>query len=386
MLSPAHSVLLVASILALSSEPVISRTIVVHPGESIRAAVAGARSGDRIQVLPGTYHEGTPGQLNAIGITANGIELIGLPTRTRPVVLENAGGQSFGIWVSPPDSMGAGPQADPEHPPCAVSGARVEGFSLSGFTVRGFDQHGVHLTCVQGFWLTDNVVDRNQVYGLFPIVSRNGVLSNNEAMNTASDAAIYIGQSENVLITANRVHDNLLGIEVENSRNYSVTGNEVYANTLGVLVDLLPFLGFKTQQNTLVSLNEVHDNNRANTAEADDLLSVFPPGIGILLTAADTTTVRKNIVTGNQFAGIGVVSDCLAFALLGQSCAGLDVDPQPDGNRIVANTVRGNGTLPVPNPSLDVFRADLVWDGSGAGNCWKSNAYETSVPTSLPPC
>jgi parallel beta-helix repeat protein len=386
MLPWVRSVLLAASLLSLFVVPAWSRTVVVHSGDSIRAALAGASSGDRIQVLPGVYHEGAPGELNALGITVSGIELVGLATRTRPVILENAGGQSFGIWVSPPDSIGAGPQSDPEHPPCGVSRARIQGFSLSGFTVKGFDQHGVHLTCVEGFWLTDDVVDGNRVYGLFPIVSRNGVLSNNEAMNTPSDAAIYVGQSENVLITANRVHDNLLGIEVENSRNCSVTGNEVYGNTLGVLVDLLPFLEVKTQQNTLVSLNEIHDNNRPNTAEPGDLLGAFPAGIGILLTAADTTTVRKNIVTGNQFAGVGVVSDCLAFSLLGQPCDGLDIDPQSDGNRIIGNTVRGNGTQPVPNPLLDEFRADLVWDGTGGGNCWKNNVFGTSVPALLPSC
>jgi parallel beta-helix repeat protein len=368
------------------TDPAISRTIVVHPGNSIRAALAGANSGDRIQVMPGVYHEGALGDLNALSIVASGIELVGLATPTHPVILENAGGQSFGIWVSPPDSIGAGPQSDPEHPPCGVSGKRIKGFSLSGFTVRGFDQHGVHLTCMEGFWLTDDIVDGNRVYGLFPIASRNGVLSNNEALNTSADAAIYIGQSDNVLITGNRVHDNLLGIEVENSRNCSVTGNEVYGNTVGVLVDLLPFLQVSTQQNTYVSLNEVHDNNRPNTAEPDDLLGAFPPGIGILLTAADTTTVRKNIVTRNQFAGIGVVSDCLAFALLGQSCAGLGIDPQSDSNHIIGNTVRGNGTQPVPNPVLDAFRADLVWDGTGSENCWRNNAFNTSVPAQLPPC
>jgi parallel beta-helix repeat protein len=386
MSSRVRFVLLAASFMSFFADPAVSRTIVVHPGDSIRAALASARSGDRIQVLPGLYHEGAPGELNALSITVSGIELVGLATRGRPVILENAGGQSFGIWVSPSDSIGAGPQSDPEHPPCSVSETRIVRFSLSGFTVRGFDQHGVHLTCVDGFWLVDNVVEGNRVYGLFPIASRNGVLSNNEAMNTASDAAVYIGQSDNVLITVNRVHDNLLGIEVENSRNCSVIGNEVYGNTLGVLIDLLPFLQANTQQSTLVSLNEVHDNNRPNTAEPDDLLGAFPPGIGILLTAADTTTVRKNIVTGNQFAGIGVVSDCLAFSLLGQPCDGLGIDPQPDGNRIIGNTVRGNGTQPVPSPLLDAFRADLVWDGTGTENCWKDNVFGTSVPLALPPC
>jgi hypothetical protein len=67
----------------------------------------------------------------------------------------------------------------------------------------------------------------------------------------------------------------------------------------------------------------------------------------------------RYIVTGNQFAGV-VVSDYVAFSLLGQPCAGLDIDPQPDGSRITGNVIRGNGTQPVPNPLLDAFRADLI--------------------------
>ena len=377
--------LLAASLLGLCSNLAVARTLVVHPGDSIRVALASARAGDRVQVLPGIYREGTPGDLNAISITASGIELVGVSTPTRPVILENAGGQSFGIWVSPSDSVGIGAETDPEHPACALSGAKVNGFSLSGFTIRGFGKDGVHLTCVHGFWLTGNVADGNGVYGFFPVASHNGVISNNEATNTSNDAAIYVGQSENVLIAGNRVHGNLLGIEVENSRNCAVTGNEVYGNTLGILIDLLPFLGTKTQQNTLVSLNEVHDNNRPNTAEPDDILGIFPSGIGILLTAADTTTVRKNIVTANQFSGVGIVGLCLPLALLGQSCAGVDVDPSPDGNRIIANVVKGNGTQPVSSP-LDAFRADLSWDGTGTGNCWKGNAFGSSVPADLPSC
>ncbi|MGE5715214.1 MAG: NosD domain-containing protein, partial [Acidobacteriota bacterium] len=239
MLQRLRSVLLALAV-GLSPVPLLARTIVVHPGHSIRAALQQAKPGDRVQVLPGLYHEGAAGDLSALTIDTDAIELVGVPSPARPVVLENAGGQSYGIWVSPADSAGPGPQSDPEHPPCGLSGAKLDGFSLSGITVRGFAVHGVHLACVDGFSMTNNVADGNGVYGLFPVVSRNGVMSNNEALNTATDAAIYVGQSDNVLITANRVHDNLLGIEVENSRHCAVTANEVYGNTFGIFVDILP--------------------------------------------------------------------------------------------------------------------------------------------------
>lgn len=364
----------------------VARTIAVHPGESIRAALTQAKPGDRIQVFPGVYHEGAEGELNAITIEKSGIALVGLSSPGRPVVLEDTGGQSFGIWVSPSDSVGSDAQSDPEHPPCGLSATRINGFSLSGFTIRGFAGDGVHLACVDGFTLRNNVVDASGVYGFFPVVSRDGLVSGNLVVNTAMDAAIYVGQSDNVYIVGNDVHDNLLGIEVENSRNCRVVANHVHGNTLGIVVDLMPFLEIGNQKDTLVSLNSVHDNNRPNTADPDDALAALPSGVGILLVAADRTTVTRNVVTGNQYVGIGVIGFCLEASLLGLPCEGVDIDPLPDRNRILGNIVQVNGTVPVANPLLDTFRADLAWDGSGSGNCWKSNSIGTSVPSVLPPC
>src|ERR1700674_1853669 len=97
---------LVAALVLASGMPAAARTFVVHPGGSIRAALERASAGDRIEVLPGVYREGAAGDLNALTITKSGIHLAGVG---RGVVLENAGGQSYGIWVSPPDSAGAGP-------------------------------------------------------------------------------------------------------------------------------------------------------------------------------------------------------------------------------------------------------------------------------------
>jgi parallel beta-helix repeat protein len=319
-------------------------------------------------------------------INKSGLVLVGMSLPNRPVVLESAGAQSFGIWVSPPDSSGSGPQSDAEHPPCGLVGTTVRGFSLSGFTVRGFVLHGVHLACVDGFSLSGNVADGNGEYGLFPVVSSNGSIFGNEVLNTQTDAGIYVGQSDNVDIFDNHVHDNLLGIEVENSVSCSVTANRVHGNSFGIFVDLLPFLERNRQEGTRIVGNQVYDNNRRNTAEPDDLLGALPPGIGVLLTGADRTSVSGNAVTGNQFAGIGVTSVCLAFALLGQGCDGLDIEPNPDGNRIIGNLVLGNGGIPVGIPALDALRADLVWDGTGAGNCWQGNTYATSVPAPLPRC
>jgi parallel beta-helix repeat protein len=375
-----------ASVAVLFATPALARTIVVHPGESIRAAIARAHSGDRIEVMPGTYREGAAGDLNALTITTSGIQLVGREEDGRHVVLENAGNQSFGVWVSPADSTGAGPQADDEHPPCGLVGSELNGFSISGFTVRGFAVHGVHLACVNGFSINDNRAEGNGVYGLFPVVSRHGVMTGNTVTDTNSDAAIYVGQSDDVLIAGNLVHDNLLGIEVENSRHCAVIGNEARDNTLGLFVDILPFLERKTQEATLVTFNSVHDNNRPNTASPDDILGVLPSGLGVLMAGGHGTTVIANDVRNNGFTGIAVSSLCLGLALQGNDCSGLDIDPDPVNNRIIGNKVLNNGTVPQPNPFFDALRADLIWDGSGTGNCWSRNRIATSTPPQLPSC
>lgn len=374
------------SVIAFAATPALARRLVVHPGGSIRAAISRALPGDKIVVLPGVYKEGAPGDLNALTITIDSIKLVGRSTPQNPVVLENAGGQSFGVWVSPMNSTGPGPQANDELPPCGFDGSVIHGFSIEGFTLRGFQKHGLHLACVNTFRISNNVSEDNQVYGLFPVVSSNGLLSGNVVRGTALDAGIYVGQSDSVVITGNRAENNLIGLEVENSRNCAVLGNELSNNTVGILVDVLPFLVKKTQETTLVAHNKVHDNNRANTGVPGDITAVVPSGTGILLLGGHTTTVTLNEVENNGFAGIAVASLCLGLALQGIPCSGLDVDPDPNGNRITSNELEGNGAVPQPNPFFDSLRADLIWDGSGTGNCWSNNQFTTSVPASLPAC
>ncbi len=379
--------LLAASLLlAIAAVPASARTLIVHPGASIRAAISQALPGDRIVVLPGIYKEGAPGDLNALTVTIDGIELLGSSGPGNPVVLENAGAQSFGVWVSPANSAGPGPESDDEHPPCGFDGSRIHGFSIRGFTLRGFQKHGLHLACVDGFHISNNVSENNAVYGLFPVVSSNGFLTSNVVRGTSLDAGIYVGQSDSVVIAGNRSENNLIGLEVENSRNCSVLGNELSNNTLGILVDILPFLVKKTQDTTLVANNRVHDNNRVNTGIPGDITAVIPSGTGILVLGGHAATVTLNKIENNGFTGIAVASLCLGLALQENPCTGLDVDPDPSNNHIILNELANNGTIPQADPFFDSLRADLIWDGSGTGNCWSDNRFTTSTPPVLPSC
>jgi hypothetical protein len=91
------------------------------------------------------------------------------------------------------------------------------------------------------------------------------------------------------------------------------------------------------------------------------------------------------LVKRNDSFGIAVANICLALALSPAECAALDIQPDPDNNRVVVNKVTGNGQH--PDPSLPaVFAKDLAWDTTGTGNCWSNNVFDTSFPATLPGC
>jgi len=349
-------------------------TITVHSGESIQAAVDAAPANATILVEPGVYHESS-GAVNAVVISKDGIQLVGRPTPDHPVVLENAGGQMNGIVVAPHDSVDISTDEHPgEHPPCGANGNMLRSFSLQGFTVVGFDQFGVYLACVDGFTLTQNATDADQLYGLFPVRSHHGTMSHNETTNTSMDAAIYVGQSDHVTITGNTTHDNLLGLEVENSSDVTVTGNQVFNNTIGIVADINNGLQKKDQTNVLITDNDVHDNNRENTGSAEDT-GAAPPGTGIVILGGFMGTVQNNRVGGNGFVGIIVASYCASPS----SCGDLDIDPDPRDNHIVNNQLTNNGMMPPADPIEAALAADLIWDKSGTGNCWSGNTPTATV-------
>jgi hypothetical protein len=101
--------------------------------------------------------------------------------------------------------------------------------------------------------------------------------------------------------------------------------------------------------------------------------------------AADENLVHHNLVRRNDSFGIGVANICVALGLSPSECAALDIQPDPEYNRVVGNEVTGNGQN--PDPSLPAaFAKDLVWDTTGTGNCWSNNVFDTSFPATSPSC
>jgi parallel beta-helix repeat protein len=291
------------------------------------------------------------------------------------VVLKAGDDQDLGIAI--------GKTSDPaclEDP-----GLRVHGSLLRSLTVKGFQDDGVFLYCVQSWRVTHVVTKDDAEYGIFPSHSFRGRVDHSFASD-ANDTGIYVGQSFNSRMDHNVATDNVSGFEIENSVGVRADHNLALGNTGGILSFNLPFLDVKVNRDNVIAHNIVVRNNRPNTClDPDDTVCQVPPGTGVLVMAADENLVRHNLVKGNDSFGIAVANICLALGLSAGECAALDIQPDADNNRVVANQVTGNGQD--PDPSLPaVFAKDLAWDTTGTGNCWSKNVFDTSFPPTLPSC
>jgi parallel beta-helix repeat protein len=377
-LSPAVAAALLL-ILTASAE---AKVIKVNPGDSIQAAVDQAKPGDTVQVAPGTYTEtgrpcpAEPSNTCAVVIAKDYISLVGLGGHGKTATLQAAGGQAVGIGVGKTDD-----------PSCLTdSSLRVSGSLLRGLTVQGFSDDGVLLFCVAGWRISDLVARDNDEYAIFPSHSFDGRVDHSFASG-AHDTGFYIGQSFDSRMDHNVATQNVSGYEIENSIGVKADHNVAHDNTGGILSFTLPFLDAKVNSGNVIANNIVRDNNAPNECSGGEVCEV-PSGTGVLLVAADSNTIRGNQVTGNGSFGVAISNICLAQQLSPDECAAVssDIQPDSDNNHVVHNVVLGNGTS--PDPILPpVFAVDLAWDGTGTGNCWSDNVFNTFFPPpALPSC
>jgi len=262
---------------------------------------------------------------------------------------------------------------------------RVHGSRIRGLTVRGFEDDGVFLICVDHWRVTRVRAEDNNEYGIFPSHTRKGRLDHSFASG-ANDTGHYIGQSSHARVDHNVARGNVSGFELENSSHIRADHNLATGNTAGFLSFTLPDLDVKQNTDNRIDHNRSLRNNKANTCvDKDDTVCAVPPGTGILLVAADRNRVGTNKVKGNNTLGIAVSNYCLALNVSQADCAALDIEPNPDGNRVLNNRVTGNGSAPDPGVPA-VFAVDLAWDVSGTDNCWAGNVAGTTFPSPLPAC
>ncbi len=215
---------------------------------------------------------------------------------------------------------------------------------------------------------TNGPSTENGAYGLYPVQSANILIENSVAIG-ASDAGIYVGQSDNIVIRNNRAESNVAGIEIENSNRADVYGNIATNNTGGILVFNMPNLP-RPGSGTRVFDNQVVENNTANFGHEGTPVASVPAGSGILVNSNDDVEIFDNTLRDNRTAHVIVSSlHTAGFSELGAS---EDFDAYPEGVHIHSNSYEGGGGNP-DNLELQALRIAMfgptgripgvMWDG-----------------------
>lgn len=277
----------------------------------------------------------------------------------------------------------------------AIAGDDV---TVTGLTVKNTPGDGIRADQVTNISFIDVVVawdaaesTANGAYGLYPVQS-DGVLIQNSVVYGARDAGIYVGQSTNIVVEDSEAHGNVAGIEIENSTDAQVRRNHAHDNTAGILVFNLPGLDVKDGKRANVYDNIIENNNVPNFGEMGTVVAMVPPGVGVLVLAADDNEIANNMIRGNDSVGVGLIlyTDALfpppnddAFDIYAQ------------GNFVHDNTFERNGEAPdelvqvltdsaVPSPDI-LFDgcSDPEVTGAEAANCIANNGDATFMSVDL---
>ncbi len=191
----------------------------------------------------------------------------------------------------------------------------LEDFSVEdakGDNVKVSEVNGITFRRIRSAW-SEGPKTENGAYALYPVLCKHVLMEECLAIGS-SDAGIYVGQSDSIVIRNNTAFWNVAGIESENSRWVEIYGNEAYDNTGGLLVFDLPGLG-RYGHTTKVYKNNIHDNNHENFATKGNIVASIPPGTGVLILATHDLEMTDNDIVDNRSIGTGIVSYELASAM-----------------------------------------------------------------------
>ena len=253
-------------VLAIAAQASHAKMIHVGPGgnaqEKLQTAFIEAAPGDTIHIAAGRYSLADGLSLDVDNITIKGDG----PGAT---ILDFSAqkGSGEGVLITS-DAV-------------VMRDLGIENPAGNGVKSKGSD--GIALVNLRVEW-TGGPKSTNGAYGLYPVSSKN-VLIDRSVVKGASDAGIYVGQSQNIIVRNSRAEMNVAGIEIENSYDADVIGNLATNNAGGILVFDLPDLPQQGGRNVLITGNQVLANNHVNFAAPGNIVAGVPSGTCLLYTS-----------------------------------------------------------------------------------------------------
>ncbi len=182
-------------------------------------------------------------------------------------------------------------------------------------------------------------------YGIYPVESENILVEDSESVG-ASDAGIYVGQTNTAIIRRSRAVYNVMGFEIENVQGGEFDSNLAECNTGAYLIYDLNFI--TRYGDTSIMHNNVSRNNNTYNFAHGGLVAAVPRGTGFITLGYDNIEVYNNVFEDHSTAAVIYVS----YELLDGKGKTSDkkMDPYTEGLHIHNNVIKNSGyDLPPPN-------------------------------------
>jgi parallel beta-helix repeat protein len=224
----------------------------------------------------------------------------------------------------------------------------AENIVLENFTIEDSKGDLIKTQTVKGLIFRDVTArwngepkETNGSYALYPVQCQNVRIERCTAIG-ASDAGIYVGQSDSVWVTKCYAKNNVAGIEIENTTHAWVFENFAAYNTGGVLVFDLPDLPKKRGGHVKVWKNKIISNNFKNFAPKGNIVGQVPPGTGVMILATNDVEVFENFIMDNKTASTAIVS----YFITENPVKDTTYNPYPSGIYIHDNVYSAGKRMP----------------------------------------
>lgn len=182
-------------------------------------------------------------------------------------------------------------------------------------------------------------------YGIYPVSSENILIDDTISIG-ASDAGIYVGQTNTAIIKNSHALYNVFGFEIENVRGGEYDTNIAECNTGGFLIydlDNLRQYGYGS-----VMKNNIARNNNTYNFTSGGIVGNVPSGSGMITLAYDRIDIHDNTFENNNTAGIIHTSYEIFPEGAGRPTEHR-IDWYTEGLHIWRNVFKNNGNqLPLP--------------------------------------